>query len=60
MNAEPRNELLYDTLVKACSQNPLEMKDAELKLQQLETQFGYCINLFVCHLGILILKQKTK
>lgn len=44
---ETRNELLYETLVKACSQNPLDVKDAEAKLQQFDIQHGYCINLFV-------------
>lgn len=40
------NVHLYETLVKACSQNPIEMKAAENQLQQYEIQPGYCINLF--------------
>ena len=47
MNLELNNEFLLETLIKACNQNPLEIKDAEIKLQQMEIQFGYCIHLFV-------------
>jgi hypothetical protein len=47
MSLETKNEYLFQTLIKACSQNPIEIKDAELKIQELEIQPGYCINLFV-------------
>ena len=42
-----KNDYLLESLVNACSQIPLEIKNAELKIQELEIQPGYCINLFV-------------
>ncbi len=41
------NSFLLDAICKACSQNPAEVKLAESKIQQIEIQPGYCINLFV-------------
>jgi len=42
------NSYLLETLCKACSQNPLIVKEAESQLQQMEIQSGYCYNLLVC------------
>jgi hypothetical protein len=50
MSLETKNEYLFQTLIKACSQNPIEIKNAELKIQELEIQPGYCINLFVSNI----------
>lgn len=36
---------LLQTITKACSQNPIDLKDAESKIHQLEIQPGYCVNL---------------
>ena len=41
------NNLLFDVIQKACSQNPSEVKEAEAKIQELETHPGYCVNLLV-------------
>ena len=38
---------LYDAICKACSQNPLLVKEAETQIHQLEIQPGYCYNLLV-------------
>lgn len=38
---------LFDTICKACSQNPTFVKEAESQIQQLEIQPGYCYNLLV-------------
>ena len=38
---------LLQTITKACSQNPIDLKDAESKIHQLEIQPGYCVNLLV-------------
>ena len=39
------DNILFDTLLKACSQNPSLVKEAEAKIQEIEIQPGYCINL---------------
>lgn len=38
---------LLDTITKAISQNPVDLKDAECTIRQLEIQPGYCVNLLV-------------
>ena len=38
---------LFQTICNACSQNPVVVKEAESKIQQLEVQPGYCLNLLV-------------
>jgi hypothetical protein len=42
------NNILLETVCKACSQNPTFVKEAESQIQQLEIQPGYCFNLLVC------------
>jgi hypothetical protein len=41
---------LYEVIVKACNQNPIEVKEAEHKIQELEKQHGYCLTLLVSYL----------
>jgi hypothetical protein len=41
------DNFLFETITKACSQDPSSVKEAELKIQQLEIQPGYCLNLLV-------------
>lgn len=47
MQAQQDDNFLLETITKACSQNPLDLKDAESKIHQLEVQPGYCVNLLV-------------
>lgn len=44
---------LYEVIVKACNQNPIEVKDAEQKIQELEKQPGYCLTLLVSHYRLI-------
>ena len=41
------NNVLFEVIQKACSQNPAEVKEAEAKIQELEIHYGYCVNLLV-------------
>jgi len=38
---------LFELICNACSQNPVNVKDAESKLQEAEKQPGYCLSLLV-------------
>lgn len=41
------NDILIDAIQKACSQNPATVKQAELRIQELEIQPGFCLKLLV-------------
>ncbi len=47
MQTPQDGNFLLETITKACSQNPMDLKDAENKIHQLEIQPGYCVNLLV-------------
>lgn len=47
---EVNNSYLLEVIYKACSQDPVSVKDAERKIQELEIQPGFCINLLVIHM----------
>lgn len=44
------NNILLEIIQKACSQNPIEVKEAEAKIQELEIHPGYSLNLLVSRL----------
>lgn len=46
MQQIPDNYLL-ETIQKACSLNAVSVKEAEVKIQELEIQPGYCVKLLV-------------
>ena len=48
---------LYEVILKACNQNPIEVKQAELKIQELEKQPGYCLNLLVSYFKDIVLNS---
>lgn len=47
MMMQMENDILIDAIQKACSQNPLLVKEAEAKIQALEVQPGFSLKLIV-------------
>ena len=47
MMIQTGDNYLFELICNACSQNPVNVKEAETKLQEAEKQPGYCLSLLV-------------